>query len=281
MAELTDRIYWDKVHENKEFLKYDPRESIGSSNILKRIYKILFYNYSSYSDFLLWEKIYKKFMPKTSGLKILEVGSAPGLFLVELSKKFNFDPYGVEFSRKGSVLNKEIFIQNNLNADNIIFADFFSKEFQNVYKEKFDIIISRGFIEHFTNIQKVIINHRNILKKGGLMFIIIPNFKGFNYKLLKFFNKESISKHNLDIMNKEKFRKIFKNLGIRECYINYCGTFFIGLFYTHRNSVKKLILNLCKKLQYFFDLIFLLIFKKRGLETRFFSPFLIFIGIKK
>ncbi len=278
MRILTNRDYWDEVHKTNQTSQ---KTSNVLKEIVKKIYRTIFNNHYSYKDYLFWEKFYNNFMPNKPGLKVLEVGSAPGYFLIQLHKRFNYIPFGIEFSREGFSFNKNLFMINKLNSNNLIYADFFSKEIQYKYKEAFDIVISRGFVEHFTDTYKVIFNHLNLLKKGGLLFIMIPNLMGFNYELMKFFNRDVISKHNLNIMDKANFLKIVSKFRLKKLYCNYFGTFSFGIFLTENNLFKALILNLLKKLQYYLDIMFLILFKRKGFETKYFSPFLVYVGIKK
>ena len=43
----------------------------------------------------------------------------------------------------------------------------------------------------------------------------------------------------------------------------------------------RFVLNFCKKLQLILNVAFRLIFKDKGMENRLFSPYLLFIGVKK
>ena len=99
--------------------------------------------------------IYNNFLPKIKDAKILDVGCVPGNNLIKFHKKFGFDPYGVDYSEIGVEKNKENFISNNLNLNNIICIDFFSNSFKNQYKKFFDIVFSGGFIfRHFSPIMQ-------------------------------------------------------------------------------------------------------------------------------
>ena len=101
-----------------------------------------------YSGYLFWQ-ICKQYLPKKNGLKMLEIGSAPGDQLVQFKRIFGYDPYGVEYSESGATLNRHVFALNDISPDQVIYSDFFSKDFQEQYCSYFDIVLSRGFIEHF------------------------------------------------------------------------------------------------------------------------------------
>ena len=120
---LTRKEYWDSIYEPK---KHRFRKNL-SCFILKRLEKTCLRNYA---DYFLWEVIYKKYMPRQKGAKLLEIGSSPGNNLIRLNRKFGFIPYGIEYSANGVELNKKVFAANGIDTDNVIFADFFSKQIQ-------------------------------------------------------------------------------------------------------------------------------------------------------
>jgi 2-polyprenyl-3-methyl-5-hydroxy-6-metoxy-1,4-benzoquinol methylase len=217
-------------------------------------------------------------MPKT-GLKLVEVGSAPGDHLVRLWQTFGVDPYGIEYSDIGVVRNRQLFSSHNIDPNHVIHADFFAEEFHKQYRESFDIVVSIGFIEHFADAESVIEKHLNLLRTGGTFMISVPNFRGFNYFLLWFFQKELIPLHNFEVMHKKEFIKCFTKQGIRLLFCDYYGTFDFELF-SARTPWKKLVWNFCIQVQHILNLLFRLIFRHNGRENMFCSPMLIAIGVK-
>ncbi|MGA9771355.1 MAG: glycosyltransferase [Blastocatellia bacterium] len=289
---LTEKRFWDSTHQNEREdwnstvrSKQAGRGLSASKSRIKTAIKAMLgkrvLDYvRSYEDYLLCEVIYKKYMPGGSGLKVLEVGSAPGEHLVSLSKRYGFIPYGIEYSESGNELNREVFASNNIDPDNVIYADFFSDEVHERYKGAFDIVISRGFIEHFTDVRSVVEKHTNLLAEGGCLIISIPNLNGINYALGRFFHKELIPLHNLSIMRKQEFISLFDNQGLSPLFCDYYGTFNFGLFNTKRGTFQSLALSCCMKLQLILNIALRLLFKERGAESMSFSPSLMFIGKK-
>ena len=279
MARLTQKEYWDSIHKAKAAKR--KRYSVkGNLKILAT--RFLENNFArSYADYLLWDVIYKKFMPKIKGAKVLEVGSAPGNNLVRLSKRFSFIPYGVEYSENGVELNRKTFISNNINPNNVIHADFLSDDFQKRYSSYFDIVLSAGFIEHFEDVRDIIEKHINLLTGDGYLIVSIPNLRGANYVWQWIFNRNLLSMHNLDIIQKRKFSRIFERVRLSTLFCDYYGTFNFGLFITKGGSALRLVLTSCKILQLILNIVFRLLFRKGGAESRLFSPYLLFIGMKK
>jgi len=280
MVALTPKKYWDSIYESKAFLtQHHPLKK----NLRILINKLVENEYMrSYADYLLWDVIYKKYMPKTKGLKVLEIGSAPGNNLVKLSQTFGFVPYGVEYSESGVELNRKIFASHNINPDNVIHADFLRDEFHKQYKGYFDIVVSIGFIEHFTNIEDIIKKHIDLLTKGGYLIVNIPNLRGVNYALQWIFQKEiPVSMIDTNIMQKREFSRFFDKECLSTLFCDYYGTFNFGLFNTKKGSPLCLVLTFCKVLQLMLNVVFRLLFGKRGAESKTFSPYLLFIGVRK
>ncbi len=102
---LTDNAYWNSIYNprvgtetvQKTSVKGRLRAAIGK--MLGRKITALF---DSYPEYQQWEYYFKTYLPETKGLKILEVGSAPGHFLVELCNRFGFVPYGASGSDRAS-----------------------------------------------------------------------------------------------------------------------------------------------------------------------------------
>ena len=293
VGELTQRRYWDSTHVSERNL-FERKNSIANTpmsarsitrqlkgSIKKLLGKRMLEYLGSYQDHILWNVIYQRYLPKKRNARVLEVGSAPGDFLVRFSKTFGFDPYGIEYSEKGVSLNRQIFAENNLNPDNIIHGDFLSDEFHKRYEGHFDIVISRGFIEHFTDARSIVEKHTNLLAKGGTLVISIPNLRGFNYLLARILNKEVLAMHNLAIMRKREFDNLFDKQQLSKLYCDHYGTFNFGLFNVRQNSVLQALLEICMKLQVTLNIAFRLLLGEKGAESAFFSPALIFIGVRR
>ena len=287
---LTDKRFWDSTYLNEkeglapvltlseiEPLTFKSRVKMKIKALMGR--RLLDYM-RSYEDYLLWDVIYKNHLPKKEGLKVLEVGSAPGEHLVRLSKRFGFTPYGIEYSESGVELNRAVFAANGIDPDNVIYADFLSDEVHSRYKGAFDIVISRGFIEHFTDVRAIVEKHVNLLARGGHLIISIPNLNGLNYALGSLFHKDIIPLHNLTIMRKGEFMKLFDDQGVAPVLCRYYGTFNFGLFNARKSSLLELALKLCMKVQLVLNVLLRLFFKGRSAEHSKLSPSLIYIGVK-
>src|SRR5712691_10190872 len=78
VRDLASDEYWNKYWNRKasptrpavERLKLGVKRLVGESTVecFRR----------SYADYVVWEKIYRSYLPPMKGAKVLEVGSAPG-----------------------------------------------------------------------------------------------------------------------------------------------------------------------------------------------------------
>lgn len=277
MKRLTDKKKWDILYKKTQD---SSKWCVPKTNFISKGLRKYF---CPYSDYLLWNVIFKKHLPKTEGAKVLEVGSAPGDFLVRLHKTYGFIPYGVEYSESGVVQNKKMFNWHNIEPDNVLYADFFDDKYQQKFKGYFDIVVSRGFIEHFTDVEEVIEKHLNVLAEGGCLIVSIPNLnrRSLYGACASLFHKERLEVHNLDIMSKESFFKLFNRKDLSTLFCDYYGTLRLNLISPGNIFLIRLVLYACRKVQLLLNPILYLLFRDKGAESRVFSPLLLYVGLKK
>lgn len=278
MDRLTDAEYWESIHAP---LSEAPSSSGWFKTHLKKLLGPVVLQYmDSYSDYLFWDVVLPRFLQPRNGAKALEVGSAPGYNLIRLRNAFGFEPFGVEYSSQGAELNRKLFEGIGISAANVVQADFLSAPFQEANKGMFDLVLSVGFIEHFSDVEEVVAKHLNVLSPGGRLVVTIPNLRGVNYLLSWLFKKDVIPLHNLSIMRKQTFCAIFDRLGVTPLMCGYYGTFNFGLFNSRPSSWKRHLLRACGNAQRVLNALFRLLFGARGAESVYFSPYLIFVGVK-
>ncbi len=280
---LTEKEFWNSVYLDESANHRIALPKAENTAGLKGYLKTYLGEYwRDYADYLEWNVLYKKYLPSEKGLKIIELGSAPGTNLVRLHQDFGYMPYGVEYSDAGAALNRKVFSQHGIDSHNVIQADVFSAQFLAEHQGMFDLVISRGFIEHFTDFDKVIGSHLTLLKEGGHLIVTIPRLTGLPNLLFRFFNPEVIQLHNLKIMNKPAFKSLFANDVLAEIYCNHYGTFKVSVCGTaHLRGWKLRLMNFLKDSQSILNIMFRLVFGSRGCESHLFSPYLMFIGRKK
>ncbi len=282
MERLTEREHWDAQHDSGELKNVGQGAKGGLTMLFRRVLGSRVDAWThDYSEYLLWDVLYKNYLPSVKGARVLEVGSAPGTHLVQLWRTFGYEPYGVEYSGRGVESNRRLFQVHGLDPHNVIHDDFFSPQFQTTHANHFDIVVSRGFIEHFTDPEAVIDHHLNVLRPGGHLVVTIPNLCGVNYALARFFHREVVPMHNVTIMRHDVFCRLFRPDRFSPLVCGYYGTFSFGIFNARPDSARRHVLRWCGRVQRFLNLLFRLLFDGRGAESRSLSPYLVFIGVKK
>jgi len=146
---------------------------------------------------------------KKSYLKVLEIGGAGnGKILKNVYFSGKYKITSIDYSKNGNKLLKSNFKINNIKSYKIINANIFSYK----AKQKYDFVYSLGFVEHFTNTERVIKTHFKFLKNNGILIIGFPNFSNLNGILLRFLNNDLFNKHNIKIMSNLFFNRLAKKI---------------------------------------------------------------------
>lgn len=112
--------------------------------------------------------------------KVLEVGSGMGVNLIVWSKKYNIDGYGIEPDGEGFdssyLFSKKLLKLNGIDEQRIINAPGENIPFDD---NSFDIIYSTNVLEHVQDPYKVIDEAVRVLKPGGILQIVYPNYHSY------------------------------------------------------------------------------------------------------
>lgn len=230
----------------------------------------------NYSEHHVWNVLLPRYL-KTKG-KVLEVGCAPGRYLIRLNKQFGLEPYGVDYEQSGVDETRRNFERAKLDASYIIHADFFSTEFQAKYQESFDVVFSNGFIEHFPNPREVVRLHSDLVKPGGQLIVMIPALRGVNYLIHRLVNVDVLRIHNTEIMTAKTFTDLFPQAE----YCGHYGSFDWHLFYAPHNTLRERIFQLFDQTQPLINLLSRLTLGDQALPIlrHLLCPGLIYIGRK-
>lgn len=178
---LTDEKYWET--------------NFGKRNLFK-------FKESSYHQYL------KNILKPDPSKKCIEIGAYPGGNLGYMAKNYGYQPVALDF------LDDIFFVEalmkyNGINNCEIIKEDFLKW----VPQEKYDIVCSHGFIEHFKNYEEVIKKHVDIVKAQGLLILSVPYLEYYQLWIRKIlYNKHAydkvIASHNRKIMQLERLKEI-------------------------------------------------------------------------
>ena len=237
--------------------------------------------FKAYDNWLLWEVLYQEHLPRGAGLQVLEIGSAPGTHLIELNRRFGYEPFGVEYTSSGAETNRALFSANGLKAENVFEADVFSDRFLKQFPESFDVVLSHGFIEHFKDLDAVVGTHLALLKPGGTLVIGVPNFRGIYYPWYLLFRRSVLSWHNFEAMRFRTFKRLFDPARLRTKYCGSYGTFSLNMFMLPRTRLGGLLATVRFAPQALLNFGLHTLFRRRGPELPLCSPHRLFIGVKE
>lgn len=215
----------------------------------------------------LFSDIIEQYLPKGRGCSFLEIGGFPGYFSVFFKKYF-----GCQVTLLDYYIDKQIVAdlchKNNIPPDiALIEGDLFN----NHHKEKFDVVMSAGFIEHFTDSEEVIRKHVEMLKVNGYLLIGLPNFKGLNGLLQHLMDRENMQGHNLACMDIGLLERIFKQQKIEVLHADYYGKFSLWLEKIERRSF------ITRSFIWLSNILGSFLVRK---ESKLFAPFIFLIGRK-
>jgi SAM-dependent methyltransferase len=171
--------------------------------------------------------------PVPRGGRVMEIGCAPGKWLVHYASRFDATVDGIEYGEKGVAATRA-----NLEAagarGEIEHADFFAVE----PRPEYDLVLSLGFIEHFDDLGAVFERHVGWVAPGGLLAIGVPNYRGVNRIVQGFSDPAHLAMHNLDAMDPDLYRRLAPAHGLEVESIGHLGGFDPIIIKIGRSAVK-------------------------------------------
>jgi SAM-dependent methyltransferase len=195
---LTDRAFWKSFWESKKDLIFYLKPGYIFGDILAKLIK---------------EK----------GIKTaIELGGFPGYYAVYLKKYQQLTTTLFDYYVHEGLIS-ELLTKNGLQQGDIkiIEADLFTY----TPAEKYDLVLSFGLIEHFSDTKAIIETHLQFLKPGGVLFITLPNFTGVNGWVQRKFDLDNYNKHYIECMYPAFLADTCKALGLKNVESYYHGKF--------------------------------------------------------
>jgi ubiquinone/menaquinone biosynthesis C-methylase UbiE len=129
------------------------------------------YIQSNQSNYLL-----QKIRPLISReAKILDIGSGYGSFVLEAIHT-GYDAYGIEIESFEHKVSKERAVEKSLNPERFTLGSALSLPYAD---ESFDMVSFWNVLEHISDYKKAISEAQRVLRPGGSIFIIAPNYCAF------------------------------------------------------------------------------------------------------
>jgi cyclopropane fatty-acyl-phospholipid synthase-like methyltransferase len=249
---LTDRNYWNKTWKSLE----GDNALSSFKNSLRRFFK----------EEALFFDLIKKHLKEDGSKTVIEVGCAPGSFLVAFHKHFKFSVAGVDFADLSET--KKNFESNHLTGYKLYQADFLKFN----PPKKFDVVSSFGFIEHFTDYERVFKKHLQLLKKDGTLILEVPNFNHLQGFMHRVFDQKNYRRHNTRIMNLKVLGDLCEKHRLRILYLNYYKTIDFWIDKTdNRSFIKRWLVIL-------FHIGSVLVNSLINIPSKNFSPYIVLIA---
>lgn len=162
----------------------------------------------------LRQYINKNVIPSNASGKAFEIGCYPGRYLT-LFGELEYELNGIDMN-PDTVFISEIAESRHFKVGKIAQGDFL-KMGEN---EQFDIVSSFGFVEHFTNIEEIILKHARLVRFGGYLIIETPNFNGWvQYLFHTLFDTPNLRRHIRRNMDPLLWKAILRENGFAFEYV--------------------------------------------------------------
>ncbi|MHA2098412.1 MAG: class I SAM-dependent methyltransferase [Candidatus Kariarchaeaceae archaeon] len=165
---------------------------------------------------------------KKGDMRFLEVGCAPGKFMIYFAENFGYRVSGIEYSQSGYEITCK-----NLEAcgieGNIIHGDLFEYPFN----DKWNIVFSAGFVEHYVDPLYVLRRKYSLVEPGGVLITTIPNYAGYHGSIIKVTDNEIYRKHMP--FTAGDLYQAYNDLGMKNIDTGYFGS--IRLQYPRSSSL--------------------------------------------
>ena len=118
-----------------------------------------------------FQEQFDRFVPKAHrpGKRAIEIGAWPGSHLAALCLSRGYTPVALDYIPDVLKL-KEVFQKAGLPGASVVEADFTQWN----TPERFEVVLSLGFIEHFANWRPVLRKHWDILAVNGTLLLGVP-----------------------------------------------------------------------------------------------------------
>lgn len=151
---------------------------------------------------------------------ILELGCAPGTILERVHQlRPGHRLHGIDFSADGCRMAQERFAAAGMTVT------LHQGDVRTLTPpRRYDLVLSCGFIEHFTDPVEILRCHIRFATPGGLVAVTVPNFAAPVVRFfLRHFNAEMLATHNFAIMSSEALTAALRAAGLHQVVVGRDG----------------------------------------------------------
>lgn len=155
--------------------------------------------------FLKRVRILDKFFKKPG--KVLEVGCSTGIML-DILKKEDWETWGVEPSKSGAVAKKR---------GHKVVKNYFEKT--KLPKNYFDLVVMNHVLEHMDDPVRVLEKTKTVLKKGGIVYVDVPNIGSLASKIYGKNWKYLLPDEHIHHFTPETLKKLLEEAGFKVVWL--------------------------------------------------------------
>lgn len=196
--------------ENKSLLgKSEVNKGISDSSSGVKYWEEVCFSNNSHNLEMLFPIIEPYLGPDFKRGSAFEFGCLPCRGLIKFCRKYGFIPRGVDFCNQTKIVDelaKKEFPESKFFTMDVTQTDISLMGLH-------EIVISNGFIEHFSNVEEAVAQHIKILKDGGLLIINVPNLSPLRALFWRIFDPKLFSQHNPQATNLSFVKKIIERNG--------------------------------------------------------------------
>ena len=153
--------------------------------------------------------------------RVLELGAGGSRVLPYLARKFGHRVFGADYSFAGCrLLQANLALQGR--EGGVVCEDLFQSSLP---PDFFDVVYSSGLIEHFDDPRAVIAEHLRVLRPGGRLVLIVPNFQGVQGRIWRRLAPPLWEKHR--IFGPRDLQEQLQTHGVEGIRSGYVGSFLI------------------------------------------------------
>lgn len=187
------------------------------------------------TDVAHWEKYWEGFEPARfdshkidplvdqlpDGISALEIGGFPGQISAYLRRRKQFDISILDFFVVAELVTKtEAVFGLEPNSIKCRKADFFDHGIE----QKFDLVHSHGFIEHFEDPTDILRRHLELTNDGGHVLVSMPNLRHSFYGwVIQRYDRPLYDTHNVSMMDLDVLRRCCDQLDVTDYTVRFLG----------------------------------------------------------
>jgi SAM-dependent methyltransferase len=156
-------------------------------------------------------------------IRVLEAGAGGSRLLPYLGRKFGYRVFGSDFSLGGCQLLRANLALQQIEGG-VVCEDLF---LSSLPAGGFEVVYSSGLVEHFDDTRAVLAQHLKLVRPGGRLVIVVPNFQGIQGRILKRLGLPLWQRHR--IFGPRDLAEFLRDLNVAEIRSGYLGSFLIAV----------------------------------------------------